>query len=209
MAVLVAIIAGIGLGLLYSRRGLFLAAITLVAAFLSIMAALGFGATVVQTVGVQSEYAYGATMLAIAAFVFLVIRGTLVFINEDVDFHPLVERAGGALVGLALGLFVVGFSCVCMLCMPFPDVLRNAKPNTEQATALVLLPCQTVTRLLPGKRPLQLNGLLSAGGSRFSVYEKPPPPPPPELEASEDSSSGQEPPDPVDTNPSNRERDSG
>ena len=55
MAVLVAIIAGVGLGLLYSRRGLFLAAITLVAAFLSIMTALGFGATVVQTVGVQSD----------------------------------------------------------------------------------------------------------------------------------------------------------
>lgn len=208
MAVLVAIIVGIGLGLLYSRRGLFLAAITLVSAFLSIMTALGFGATVVHTVGVESEYAYGTTMLAIATFVFLVIRGILVFINEDVDFHPLVERVGGALVGLALGLFVIGFGCICMLCMPFPDVLRNAKPNTEQATALVLLPCQTVTRLLPGKRPFQLNGLLSAGGSKFSVYVKPLPPPPPDLETSEDESSEQELPDTDDTNPSNRERDS-
>ncbi len=209
MAVLVAIIAGIGLSLLYSRRGLFLAAITLVAAFLSILTALGFGATVVHTVGVQSEYAYGTTMLAIAAFVFLVIRGTLVFINEDVDFHPLVERVGGALVGLALGLFVIGFGCVCMLCMPFPDALRNAKPNTKLATDLVLLPCQTVSRLLPGKRPLQLNGLLSAGGSNFSVYVKPLPPPPPEFETSEHNSSGQELLDTDDTNPSNREHDSG
>ncbi len=208
MAVLVAIIAGIGLGLLYSRRGLFLAAITMVSAFLSIMTALGFGATVVHTVGVQSEYAYGTTLLAIASFVFLVIRGTLVFIDEDVDFHPLVERVGGALVGMALGLFVIGFGCVCMLCMPFPDVLRNAKPNTEQATALVLLPCQTVTRLLPGNRPLQLNGLLSAGGSRFSVYEKPPPSPPPKFETSEDGSPEQELPDSGDTNPSNHERGS-
>ena len=208
MAVLVAIIAGIGLGLLYSRRGLFLAAITLVAAFLSIMTALGFGATVVQTVGVQSEYAYGATMLAIATFMFLVIRGTLVFINEDVDFHPLVERVGGALVGLALGLVVTGFGCVCMLCMPFPELLRNARTNTAQATALVLLPCQTVTRLIPGKRPFELNGLLSAGGSRFSVYEKPLAPLPPDFETSEDSSSGRALPDPDDTNPSNRERDS-
>ncbi len=209
MAVLVAIIAGIGLGLLYSRKGLFLSAITLVAAFLAIMTALGFSATVVQTVGVQSEYAYGTTMFAIAAFVFLVIRGTLVFINEDVDFHPLVERVGGALVGLALGLFVIGFACVCMLSMPFPDALRTAKPNTEQATALVLLPCQTVTRLLPGKRPFELNGLLSAGGSRFSVYVKPLPPPPLEFETSGESSSKRELPDPGDTNPSNRESDSG
>ncbi len=209
MAVLVAIIAGVGLGLLYSRRGLFLAAITLVSAFLSIMTALGFGATVVHTVGVQSEYAYGTTMLAIATFVFLVIRGTLVFINEDVDFHPLVERVGGALVGLALGLFVIGFGCVCMLCMPFPDVLRNAKPNTEQATALVLLPCQTVTRLLPGKRPFQLNGLLSAGGSSFSAYIKPLPPPPSELDTPEDSPSKQKPSDPDNTNRSNRHRNSG
>ncbi len=209
MAVLVAIIAGVGLGLLYSRRGLFLAAITLVSAFLSIMTALGFGATVVQTVGVQSEYAYGTTMLAIAAFVFLVIRGTLVFINEDVDFHPLVERVGGAMVGLALGLVVIGFGCVCMLCMPFPEVLRSAKPDTEQATALVLVPCQTVTRLIPGKTPFQLNGLLSAGGSRFSVYVKPPPPPRPESGTSENRSSDQELPDPGDTNPSSRERDSG
>ena len=201
MAVLVAIIAGIGLGLLYSRRGLFLAAITLVAAFLSIMTALGFGATVVRTVGVQSEYAYGTTMLAIATFVFLVIRGTLVFINEDVDFHPLVERVGGALVGLALGLFVIGFGCVCMLCMPFPDVLRNAKPNTEQATALVLLPCQTVRRLLPGRSPFQLNGLLSAGGSKFSIYVKPLPPPLPEPETPADSSSEDESTDAGDTNP--------
>ncbi len=207
MAVLVAIIAGVGLGLLYSRRGLFLAAIALVSAFISIMTALGFGATVVQTVGVQSEYAYGTTMLAIAAFVFLVIRGTLVFINEDVDFHPLVERVGGALVGLALGLFVIGFGCVCMLCMPFPDVLRNAKPNTEQATALVLLPCQTVTRLLPGKRPFELNGLLSAGGAEFSIYVKPLPPPPSEFETSDDSSSEQELPDTNDTDLSSRERD--
>ncbi|MCH8851480.1 MAG: CvpA family protein [Planctomycetes bacterium] len=209
MAVLVAIIAGVGLGLLYSRRGLFLAAIALVAAFISIMTALGFGATVVHTVGVQSEYAYGITMLAIATFVFLAIRGSLVFINEDVDFHPLVERVGGALVGLALGVLVIGFGCVCMLSMPFPEVLRNARPNTEQATDLVLVPCQTVTRLLPGRRPFQLKGLLSAGGAKFSVYVKPPPPPPPELEASEESSSQQELSDPDDTNPSNRERDSG
>ncbi len=114
-------------------------------------------------------------MLALASFVFLVIRGTLVFVNEDVDFHPLVERVGGALVGLALGLFVIGFGCVCLLCMPFPDVLRNAKSNAEQATALVLLPCQTVARLLPGDRPLQLDRLLEAGGPDFSIYVKPPP----------------------------------
>jgi hypothetical protein len=194
---------------MYSRRGLFLAAITSVAAFLSIMTALGFGAVVVHTVGVQSEYAYGATMLAIAAFVFLVIRGTLVFINEDVDFHPLVERAGGALLGLALGLFVVGFGCVCMLCMPFPDALRNAKPNATEATALALVPCQTVTRLLPGARSLQLSGLLSAGGSEFSVYVTPPPPPPPKSDASGDGTSEQDPPDTIDADPSNRNREPG
>ncbi len=209
MAVLVAIIAGIGLGLLYSRRGLFLAAITSVAAFLSILTALGFGATVVHTVGVQSEYAYGTTMLAIAAFVFLVIRGTLVFIDEDVDFHPLVERVGGALVGMALGLVVIGFGCVCLLCMPIPDALQSVEPNARQATAIILLPCQTVARLLPGQTPFQLEEVLEAGGSKFSIYVRPRPPPPPELETSEESSSEQEPPDPDNANPSNRERDSG
>ncbi len=177
MAIIAGIVVGVALGLSYSRKGLFLASMALVAVFLSITAALGFGATVVHTIGVESEYAYSITMFAIALFAFMIIRGALVFIDDDVDFHPFLERAGGAVLGLATGLLAFGFVCVCLLCMPFPKLLSSAEDNTAQATAMILLPCQAAAKLLPGEQPLQLDTLLVAAGRQFSPYEPPPPPP--------------------------------
>ncbi len=183
MAIMAAILLGVVLGLSYSRKGLFLGAVVLVSVFLSIVGALGFGAVIVHTVGVRSPYAYTITMLGIALLGFAIIRGALVFMNDDVDFHPVVEHIGGALTGIATGLIIVGFLCVCLLSMPFPEFLGGAKKNSRQATSMILVPCRAAAKLLPGERPLELESLRAAPGPRFSSYE-PPPSPPPEPKAS-------------------------
>ncbi len=178
MAIIAAIVFGILLGMSYSRKGLFLAAIALVAVFLSVATALGFGAVVVHMVGKESPYAYSTTMFAIASFAFIIIRGALAFMDHDVDFHPLVERIGGAIVGLITGLIAVGFAWICLLCMPFPKELSGAEDSARQFGEVVLQPFEATARLLPGPRHLRLQSLLAAGGSRFSSFEPPPPPPP-------------------------------
>ncbi len=180
MAIIVAIVGGILLGLSYSRKGLFLAAVALVAVFLSVATALCFGAVIVRQVGKESPYAYSTTMFAIASFTFLIIRGALTFMNDDVDFHPLVERIGGAIVGLTTGLIVVGFLWICMLCMPFPKELSGAEESARQFSEWTLRPFQATAQLLPGSRRLRLESLLAAGGRRFSSFEPPPPPKPAE-----------------------------
>ena len=178
MAFMAAILLGVLLGLAYSRRGLFLGAVALVAVFLSAAGAIGFGALIVHTVGVQSPYALAITMFGVALLGFAIIRGALVFMNDEVDFHPVVEHIGGAVTGAATGLIIVGFLCVCLLSMPLPKLLSGAEENTRQATAIILVPCRTVTLLLTGQRPPELKSLLAAAGPRFSSYEPPPPPPP-------------------------------
>ncbi len=171
MAVAAAIVVGVALGLSYSRKGLFLGSLLLVTVFLSVAAAMAFGAAAVRSIGVQSPYAYSIAMASIALFAFIFIRGALVFIDHDVDFHPILERVGGALTGLASGLMVVGFVCVCLLSMPFPKPLKVAQENAEKATALALVPCRAAGRLLPGGRePLELENILSASGSDYSSH---------------------------------------
>ncbi len=170
MAVAAAIVVGVALGLSYSRKGLFLGSLTLVTVFLSVAAALAFGAAAVRSIGVQSPYAYSIAMASIALFAFILIRGALVFINDDVDFHPILERVGGAVTGLASGLMVVGFVCVCLLSMPFPKPLKVAQENAQKATALALVPCRAAGRLLPGRELLKLENILSASGSEYSSY---------------------------------------
>ncbi len=170
MAVAAAIVVGVALGLSYSRKGLFLGSMTLVTVFLSVAAAMAFGASTVRSIGVQSPYAYSIAMASIALFAFIFIRGALVFIDHDVDFHPILERIGGALTGLASGLLLVGFVCVCLLSMPFPKPLKVAQENTQMATALALVPCRAAGRLLPGREPLELENILSASGSDYSSH---------------------------------------
>lgn len=170
MAVAAAIVVGVALGLSYSRKGLFLGSLTLVTVFLSVAAALAFGPAAVRSIGVQSPYAYSIAMASIALFAFILIRGALVFIDHDVDFHPILERVGGAITGLASGLMVIGFVCVCLLSMPFPKPLKVAQENAQTATALALVPCRAAGRLLPGREPLKLENILSASGSDYSSY---------------------------------------
>lgn len=180
MAIIAAIVGGILLGLSYSRKGLFLAAIALVAVFLSVATALGFGAVIVHQVGKESPYAYSTTMFAVASFAFLIIRGALTFMNDDVDFHPLVERIGGAIVGLTTGLIIVGFLWICLLCMPFPKELSGAEESARQMSEWVLRPFEVTAQLLPGPRRLRLQSLLAAAGPRFSSFKPPPKPKPAE-----------------------------
>ena len=174
MAVLVSIVVGVLMALSYSRKGLFAAAVVFVSIFIAMTAALAFGATVVHVIGYESPYAYAADLLGLALFSFMIVRGALTFIEEEVDFHPVVERLGGAIVGLAAGLLAVGFLCVCVACIPLPPFLEGIRPDTKQATAMILLPCETVRRVMRGDQPFAIDALLSAGGSQYCIYQPAP-----------------------------------
>lgn len=178
MAVLAAIVVGVLTALSYSRKGLFAAAVLFISILLAATTALAFGATVVHVIDYQSPYAYSATLFALALFCFMIIRGALAFIEEEVDFHPAVERLGGALLGLAVGLVGVGFLCVCLACMPLPALLEGTRPNTQQAAAMILLPSDTARKVVPGQQPFTLGALLASGGQAYSAYTPPSPPPP-------------------------------
>ncbi len=179
MGMIIAVVVGVLLALLYSRSGLFAAAVALVSVFLAALTALGLGVSVVHAVGMESPHALGAAMAAVGVFSFMVIRGLLMFVNPDVDFHPLIERLGGGLVGLATGLVAVGFVCVCVLCTPYAKKLGTNQGGTEQAAALVLEPSRRVTELLHlnGAQPLSVGRLLAVAGPRFSPSVPPPPQP--------------------------------
>ena len=97
MAVAAAIVVGVALGLSYSRKGLFLGSLTLVTVFLSVAAAMAFGAAAVRSIGVQSPYAYSIAMASIAIGVFLAtvadVTGSTTFMNALEWFKGIFSSA--------------------------------------------------------------------------------------------------------------------
>lgn len=158
MAFILAVLLGGGLAYAYSRKGLFDGAAAFLSVLIAALAGLGFAAAVERMIEVQSAYRYSGTMLGIALFTFAIVRGALAFIDADVEFHPLVDRIGGAVAGLLTGPLVVGFLCVCLICSPLGANSKWRK-QTVQASEMVLIPGRLVSRLVPGRRSLKLQFL--------------------------------------------------
>jgi len=158
---------------------LFDGAVTLISVFLAALVAVAFGTSAVHGIGWPEQYALAVTMAGIGLLVFIFIRGALVLVDTDVDFHPVIERLGGALTGLGTGLLIVGFASLCVLSMPVPPKLAPLQRSANRTTDLVLAPCRSVATLVPGAYVFELDNLLAVAGEQYSSYVPPPPPPPP------------------------------
>ncbi len=176
MALAIAILVGALFSWRYAHRGLFLGSLTLVSVFLAVTGAMAYGAVMARNLNIDSPYTYAGTMAGLAVFLLIAFRFGLAFMDKEVDFHPTIERLGGALAGLLSGLFIMGFVCVCLQCMPAVKQLEVAQDSIRQTTALVLIPCRQLNRLIRGQQQFTLENLQLAGG-QSSGYMPPPPPP--------------------------------
>lgn len=69
-------------------------------------------------------------------FLFWVTLGVLRLLTNllattEVTFHPIAQRAGGAVIGLAAGYLVSGFLVVAFQTLPLPDSFLGYEPRVE------------------------------------------------------------------------------
>jgi hypothetical protein len=127
----------------------------LVSTFLAAAAALGFGPGVASLMGADTPFRYTLIVVLTALVSCGLFRALLVPMNEDIDFHPVVDRVGGALTGMACGALAMGFICVVLLCLRW-SWLGGAEGSLRRGAALVMAPCSAAARLTPGEYPLEL-----------------------------------------------------
>lgn len=176
MAILLGLLIAAAAGMAFMKRGLFSAATALVAVLFAAVAGVAFGAPVAHLTEWQSAYTHAACVAGIGLLAFVVIRGVLIFIDVEVEFHPLVDRIGGAVAGAASAGVAFGFVALCAVLMPLPKQVAWFERSLRQSTEMILVPGHFVTRLAPGRKAWGLRAIEEAGVP-YGVYVPPPPPP--------------------------------
>ena len=164
MPVLICIVVGLLSGLAFMRKGMYLACLAFVSVLLATIAGLGFGATVAHMAEVPSVYSYAGSVAGVAVVMFAVSWCSFRFVDTNVDFHPMLERIGGAAIGMMTGLLATGFLCACLLCAPLPAQLESARAGLQEAATLAIAPSQFIIRLMPGGETFDLDTIIRAGG---------------------------------------------
>lgn len=190
MAVLLTVLAAIASGMAFMKRGLFSGACALIAVLFSAIAGVAFGAPVAHMTEFDSPYTYPLCVAAIAVLAFVVIRGLLIFIDVEVEFAPLVERAGGALTGAAAGLIAAAFVGLCGVLSPLPGPVAWLEQGMRHAAKSLLVSGHFATQLISSGGSWSLADIEAADPYRPAGLPRPAEPVPAAEPASPEAAPG-------------------
>jgi uncharacterized membrane protein required for colicin V production len=147
MAVVGCVVIAVALGWMYMGRGLFRAARLLITALLSTMVGISFGPAIANVLDFEARW-IALIVPTVTAFVVIMVLTAQIIWDDDVDFHPLVDRIGGGLVGAAAGFLIGGYASTVLIAANI-DSLRESQ--LEKATAFMIEPSEWVAQFSPGQ----------------------------------------------------------